>query len=221
MRPRFRPGVRSKGRGVAATVVPRHPMPALRGHGGVALMHESGPDPRIVRPPTGFRAMSFAKSLALSAAVATAGVVVPALPAAAQTVVVEAFNTVNRFDVTGAALEYRFAPFREKNGTAMSVILRGMYDEGDNGWLGAGLHIRHDYASGWFVEGATMPGYYDHSAPQYYLGSHLEFFSYVGVGRQVSDANFVSVMFGHLSNANTGDINPGRNSVSVRFGTRF
>ena len=36
MRPRFRPGVRSKGRGVAATVAPCHPMPALRGHGGVA-----------------------------------------------------------------------------------------------------------------------------------------------------------------------------------------
>ena len=161
--------------------------------------------------------MSFAKPLALAAAVFLA----PALPAAAQTVVVEAFNTVNRFDVTGAALEYRFAPFREKNGTAMSVMLRGMYDEGDNGWLGAGLHIRHDYPSGWFIEGATMPGYYDHSAPKYYLGSHLEFFSYFGVGHRLGDANFVSVIFGHLSNANTGDINPGRNSVSVRFGTRF
>jgi hypothetical protein len=161
--------------------------------------------------------MNVVKSLALC----TALTLPVAAPAAAQTLVFEGFQTVNRFDVTGAAVEYRFSPFREKNGTAYSVVLRGMYDEGDNGWLGAGLHIRHDYANGWFVEGATMPGYYDHSGPTYYLGSELEFFSYVGVGRRVGDANFVSVMFGHLSNANTGDINPGRNSVSVRFGTSF
>lgn len=161
--------------------------------------------------------MNVVKTLALCAALTLP----VAAPAAAQTLVFEGFQTVNRFDVTGAAVEYRFSPFREKNGTAYSVILRGMYDSGDNGWLGAGLHIRHDYASGWFVEGATMPGYYDHSGPSYYLGSELEFFSYVGVGRRLGEANFVSVMFGHLSNANTGDINPGRNSVSVRFGTSF
>jgi hypothetical protein len=141
--------------------------------------------------------------------------------AKAETLVFEGFHTVNRFRVAGVGLEYRFAPFREKNGTALSWMLRGMYDEGDNSWLGAGLHIRHDYASGWFIEGATGPGYYSHSAKTYDLGLDLQFFSYFGVGRKVGEDSFVSLIFGHMSNANIGSTNPGRNSVSVRFGTQF
>lgn len=161
--------------------------------------------------------MQIAKALAV--ALSIFATTAPA--AKAETLVFEGFHTVNRFRVAGLGVEYRFAPFRDQNGTQMSWMLRGMYDEGENGWLGAGLHIRHDYASGWFVEGATGPGYYSHSSKTYDLGLDLQFFSYLGVGRNVGKDSFVSVMFGHMSNANLGTTNPGRNSVSVRFGTRF
>lgn len=161
--------------------------------------------------------MRFAKVLSLVAAL----VVPSALPAAAQSIVAEGFTTVNRFSVSGVALEYRLSPFHTAGKTAYSAVVRGMYDTGENSWIGAGLHIRHDLRNGWFVEGATMPGRYSASDARYDLGKDLEFFSYLGVGHDIGQKAFVSVMFGHMSNANLGNANPGRNSVSFRIGSRF
>lgn len=137
--------------------------------------------------------------------------------AQSQQIAVELFQTEPDFGLTGMALEYRAAPYAELSWAKLSLAGRVSYDNGKTLWVGAGLHTETDMGNGWFIEGAFMPGYYDFTDAKDDLGSHLEFLSSFGVGHKLSETTAISAAVYHMSNASLGTINPGRNTVALRF----
>lgn len=95
-----------------------------------------------------------------------------------------------------------------------------LHEAGDV-FFGAGVQGQRDFANGWFIEASLMPGLYDEGKEGNDLGSAFEIRSLVGVGRELRNGNRLSLAVSHISNASTGDSNPGLNAISLRFHVPF
>lgn len=159
-----------------------------------------------------------ATKTALSAAL---GLAMTAQAAFAGTLIVDAFRSVQAPEVHGLALEYHLKPFHETASTKLSLAFRLKLDDGENAWAGVGLNAKHSFASGWFVEGAVMPGYYTSNLTRFDLGSPLEFYSFAAIGHEIGEHSSIALAAGHMSNADVADRNPGRNFLTLRYAYSF
>jgi len=83
-------------------------------------------------------------------------------------------------------------------------------------WVGAGAKVRWELGPDVFVEGSIMPGYYEAGdGPD--LGGSLQFRSALGVGYEFAGGATVTVLYDHRSNAGIEDLNPGLETLSIRY----
>ncbi|SEW10986.1 Lipid A 3-O-deacylase (PagL) [Cognatiyoonia koreensis] len=104
-----------------------------------------------------------------------------------------------------------------KYGPFQPTIAASVTDE--NGmWIGAGAKwTTEDVFNGpLFIEAALMPGLYFDNA-EVNLGGTLQFRSSLGVGYAFDNGSTVLVSYDHRSNADTQTINPGLETIAIRF----
>jgi lipid A 3-O-deacylase len=85
-------------------------------------------------------------------------------------------------------------------------------------WMGAGAKWTSKNLSvgPFFVEASLMPGVYAQGeGPD--LGGALQFRSAVGAGYEFDNGATLSVLFSHRSNADTQNVNPGLETLSLRY----
>lgn len=71
-----------------------------------------------------------------------------------------------------------------------------------------------------FVETSLMPGiYWQNDGPD--LGGHLQFRSAFGVGYEFDNGSTLTVSYDHRSNADTQPINPGLETLSIRYAVKW
>lgn len=115
------------------------------------------------------------------------------------------------------SLDYRHTPFFEKGifatrfGAAMDV-----QETGDI-FVGAGVSGKWDLGKSWFIDASILPGVYLESVDLNDLGSTFEIRSQIAVGRRFANDTALSLSLSHKSNASTADINPGVNSLVLRW----
>ncbi|SFA48897.1 Lipid A 3-O-deacylase (PagL) [Paracoccus halophilus] len=120
------------------------------------------------------------------------------------------------------SLEYKARSFATRWGLDFSLGAAGLWDNGDDFFLGAGLIVRRDFGGErWFLEFSEMPGYYHHGDSDRDLGNDLEFRSQLAIGYRVTPDWAGSLAIAHMSNADTGDDNPGVNFLSLRLHRSF
>lgn len=141
--------------------------------------------------------------------------------AGAGTLIAEAFRSVQAPSVEGLALQYHLSPFYERGETSASWGFRIATDDAQNSFVGGGVTGQHSFGNGWFVQAGVMPGYYSATDAEYELGSDLEFYSFAAIGHSLGEKAAVSFSAAHMSNANLGTINPGRNFLALRLSTSF
>ena len=74
--------------------------------------------------------------------------------------------------------------------------------------------------AGWFAEGSVMPGFYDAGdGPD--LGSNLQFRSALGLGYEFAGGSTLSVHYDHRSNADIESLNPGLETIAIRYAVTF
>ncbi|WP_412508121.1 acyloxyacyl hydrolase [Roseovarius sp. SYSU LYC5161] len=109
----------------------------------------------------------------------------------------------------GYDLDHAYGPFQ-------STVALSMTDQGA-GWAGLGVKSRFEIGqAGLFAEGSIMPGY--HSAgdgPD--LGGALQIRSALGMGYEFGNGASLSVIYDHRSNAETQALNPGLETLSIRY----
>jgi hypothetical protein len=85
-------------------------------------------------------------------------------------------------------------------------------------WMGAGAKwTSKNIGTGpFFVEASLMPGIYSQGdGPD--LGGALQFRSAVGAGYEFDNGATLALMFAHRSNADTQEVNPGLETLSLRY----
>jgi len=85
-------------------------------------------------------------------------------------------------------------------------------------WMGAGAKWTSENISAgpFFVEASLMPGIYaQEDGPD--LGGALQFRSAVGAGYEFENGATLAVLFAHRSNADTQNVNPGLETLSLRY----
>lgn len=81
-------------------------------------------------------------------------------------------------------------------------------------WAGAGLKWRVE-AGAVFFESSLVPGLYAGDGPD--LGSVFEVRSGAALGVELGDGSTLALTFDHRSNGDTADLNPGLETVGVRW----
>ena len=102
-------------------------------------------------------------------------------------------------------------------GVFQPVIGASATSDGDL-WLGAGAKwtTQNVIEGPFFVELSFMPGLYvQGDGPD--LGGPLEFRGALGIGYEFDNGATLTVLADHRSNADLGDINPGLETVGLRF----
>lgn len=131
------------------------------------------------------------------------------------------FSNTNSIDGPIASLEYSSDPFltngRFSLGWGGAVVV---HDTGDI-FVGVGLAGQYDLNPRWFVEGSVLPGAFVDNLAINNLGSTFEIRSTLGLGYRLDSGDAISVALTHKSNAGTAPINPGVNSVMLRWRHRF
>jgi hypothetical protein len=104
----------------------------------------------------------------------------------------------------------RFGPFQPTFGASMTS---------DNDvWVGAGAKwtTRAINSGPFFVEASLMPGYYAAGdGPD--IGGSLQFRSALGAGFIFENGSTLSLLYDHRSNADTQELNPGLETLSLRY----
>lgn len=163
--------------------------------------------------------------LSLGAALAAALLSLAPLATSAQNLVLGAghadFARPSSRDTDVISLEYQHIPFHEaarfRAGVAAAL---DVHRTGDL-FLGIGLYAEYDLSPRWFAEASLMPGAYNARDARNDLGRPLEFRSLLGLGYRLDDRHAVSLAITHKSNASTGSINPGVDSLLLRLHRRF
>ena len=119
------------------------------------------------------------------------------------------------------SFEYRHRPFYTKG--ALSARFGAAMDVQETGdvFLGAGINGLWDLGQAWFIEAGVMPGVFLENVSLNDLGSTFEIRSQLSIGRHFSNGTALSLSLSHKSNASTASINPGLNSVLVRWHVPF
>lgn len=89
-------------------------------------------------------------------------------------------------------------------------------------WIGAGAKwTSKNLSSGpFFIESSLMPGlYYQGEGPD--LGGALQFRSTLGAGYEFNNGATLAVLLDHRSNADTQNINPGLETLGIRYAFSF
>ncbi|ANP37538.1 lipid A 3-O-deacylase [Phaeobacter gallaeciensis] len=115
------------------------------------------------------------------------------------------------------SLDYRHNAFYEKG--IFSARFGAALDVQETGdlFIGAGVAGKWDLGQSWFIEASVLPGAYFESVALNDLGSTFEIRSMAGVGRSFANGTALSLSLSHKSNASTADINPGVNSLHLRW----
>lgn len=115
----------------------------------------------------------------------------------------------------GYDLGRSYGPFQPTFGASIT-------DTGDT-WLGAGAKWTSDDVvtlGPLFVEASLMPGYFTaDEGPD--IGGNLQFRSALGVGFAFDDGSTVTVLYDHRSNADTQTLNPGLETLAIRYAIQF
>ena len=167
------------------------------------------------------RFSGFAGALAGALMVAT----VAATPAAAQEWIFglgySSYSRPGAEDSAQVAIEYQHSPFLEKGRlSAGAAGVLSVQTEGDV-FVGVGIASKFRFDSNWFIETSVMPGAYFESQPANDLGSTFEIRSLLGVGYEFENGQSMSLAFLHKSNASTAPINPGVNTLLLRWHRQF
>ncbi len=129
-------------------------------------------------------------------------------------------DVLDQTDTQSGALiiEYHANPFFSGERSAYSLAGAGQIDGDGDVFIGVGVSGIWSIGQGpWFVEGSFMPGYYDAGSGGSELGGNLQFRSLVGVGYRLTDTSRISVAIDHKSNADIEDVNPGSETLAVRY----
>lgn len=115
------------------------------------------------------------------------------------------------------SLEYNHRPFYE--GNVFSARLAGAVEVVDTGdaFVGGGLSGKWDLKQDWFIEASVLPGAFIEGTALNDLGSTFEIRSQLAVGKQFKNGKALSLALSHKSNASTATINPGVNSLTLRW----
>ncbi|GFE49049.1 hypothetical protein So717_08020 [Roseobacter cerasinus] len=124
---------------------------------------------------------------------------------------------------TGALIiEYHADPFYSGQIASYSLAGAGQIDGDGDVFIGVGVSAIWSIGQGpWFVEGSFMPGYYDAGSGGSELGGNLQFRSLIGVGYKLANNSRISIAIDHKSNADIEDINPGSETLAVRYSFDF
>ena len=107
-----------------------------------------------------------------------------------------------------------YGPFQPTIGASIT-------DTGD-AWVGIGAKwTTQSIVEGpFFIEASLMPGLYSHGdGPD--IGGSLQFRSSLGAGFEFDNGVTVLASYDHRSNADTQDLNPGLETIAVRFAFPF
>jgi hypothetical protein len=119
-------------------------------------------------------------------------------------------ETIDEEIYVGFDLPTRYGPFQLTIGASIA---------GDGGaWIGAGAKWNSQSVidSPFFIESSLMPGIYqDNDSPD--LGGALQFRSALGAGYTFENGGTLTVLYDHRSNADTQNINPGLETLSLRY----
>ena len=147
------------------------------------------------------------------------------LPASAQEWILGAgysqYSRPGSEDSAQISIEYHAAPFFESGriSSGLAAVLSAQAT-GDT-FVGVGLVARLDFDNQWFLETSVIPGAYFESSIGNDLGSTFEIRSLIGVGYQLDPTNSVSLALAHKSNASTAAVNPGVNTLLLRWHRAF
>lgn len=119
------------------------------------------------------------------------------------------------------SLEYQHRPFYEATRFSASWGAALTVDTDGDTHLGIGLVGLYTFADRWFIEGSVLPGYYDAASSRNDLGGEFQIRSLLGLGYTLDNGNKVSLALSHISNASTHEVNPGVNSVLLRYHYAF
>lgn len=115
------------------------------------------------------------------------------------------------------SLDYRHTPFFEKGIFAARFGAAVDVQETGDAFLGAGIAGKWDLGKSWFIDASILPGAFVESVDLNDLGSTFEIRSQIAVGHRFANGTALSLSLSHKSNASTGDINPGVNSLQLRW----
>ncbi|MDO6591593.1 acyloxyacyl hydrolase [Loktanella sp. D2R18] len=111
----------------------------------------------------------------------------------------------------GYDMDRRYGPFQPTFGASIA----------SNGatWVGAGFKWTSADAidSPFFIETSLMPGYYTHGDDGPNLGGNLHFRSAFGAGYEFNNGATLTVLYDHRSNGDTHKLNPGLETIAVRY----
>lgn len=115
------------------------------------------------------------------------------------------------------SVDYTHATFFQ--GDVFSARLAAAAELVDTGdaFIGGGISSSWDLQRGWFIEASVLPGAYFESAPLNDLGSTFEIRSLIALGKRFENGKAISLALSHKSNASTASINPGVNTLSLRW----
>lgn len=148
-----------------------------------------------------------------------------AFPAAASEWVVAVGNSkydfVSPHNAPFVSAEVHSEPLYQKNNFSTRVMGVASIHSGGTTFVGIGLSARLELKNDWFAEASVAPGYYNASGPKTELGSNFEIRSLLGVGRKLTNGDRLSLALAHTSNADTATVNPGVNSLLLRYSRAF
>ena len=88
-------------------------------------------------------------------------------------------------------------------------------------YLGIGLTKYFKIDPLWRLGIGVHAGWYDADEPSRDLGNSLEFYTRLSVGYAINSEQHIELAYGHISNADLGDTNPGGETLSINWVRAF
>ncbi|MDV4145823.1 MULTISPECIES: acyloxyacyl hydrolase [Shimia] len=131
------------------------------------------------------------------------------------------FNQNGANDSAILSLEYHATPFYENGNFTLGWGGVVSAQAGGDIFVGGGLVSKYAFSSDWSAEASVMPGAYFEDSALTDLGHTLEFRSLIGLAYHLPSGDKISLAVLHKSNAGLGNINPGANTVLLRWHRSF
>ena len=160
------------------------------------------------------------KAVCLAAALCATATLAPAQELVFGAGVTE-FKQVGTTNDAYFAVEYHATPFYENGSFALGLGGVASVQAGGDVFLGGGLVSTFAFSPEWSLEASIMPGAYFENSALTDLGDTLEFRSLIGLAYQMKSGDKISLALAHKSNAGLGTINPGSNTLMLRWHKSF